>query len=49
MRDEILLMAHDGNVPADVAFLPYLYWLEVMCDPERLRGRFRRSAPGGVS
>ncbi|HWD55848.1 MAG TPA: hypothetical protein VG346_12035 [Acidimicrobiales bacterium] len=34
-RDQILLMAHDGNVPGDVAFLPYLYWLEVVARPER--------------
>lgn len=36
-RDEILLMAHDGNVPGDVAFLPYLYWLETLANPEVLR------------
>jgi hypothetical protein len=34
-RDQILLMAHDGNVPGDIAFLPYLYWLEVVARPER--------------
>jgi hypothetical protein len=36
-RDEILLMAHDGNVPGDVAFLAYLYWLEVLANPKLLR------------
>jgi hypothetical protein len=40
-RDQILLMAHDGNVPGDIAFLPYLYWLEAIAHPERFAGRFR--------
>ena len=46
-RDQILLMAHDGNIPGDVAFLPYLYWLDALAHPERfgvrLRPRPRRS------
>ena len=41
-RDEVLLMAHDGNIPGDVSFLPYLYWLDVLLDPSRWR---RRLAP----
>ena len=36
-RDEILLMAHDGDVPGEFALLPYLYWLELLANPERLR------------
>jgi hypothetical protein len=36
-RDEILLMAHNGNVPGDVALLPYLYWLEMLASPKDLR------------
>jgi hypothetical protein len=35
-RDQILLMAHDGNVPDGVALLPYLYWLEALADPQHL-------------
>ena len=35
-RDQVLLMAHDGDVPTDLSFLPYLYWLEIMAEPERL-------------
>ena len=41
-RDEVLLMAHDGNIPGDVSFLPYLYWVDVLLDPSRWR---RRLAP----
>ena len=40
-RDQVLLMAHDGNIPADVAFLPYLYWLDTLAHPERFRSRLR--------
>ena len=40
-RDQVLLTAHDGNIPADVAFLPYLYWLDALASPERFRGRLR--------
>ena len=40
-RDEILLMAHDGNLPGDLAFLPYLYWLEVLANPDRLQRLLR--------
>ena len=36
-RDEILLMTHSGDIPGDVAFLPYLYWLESLADPSQLR------------
>jgi hypothetical protein len=35
-RDQILLMAHDGNVPDGVSLLPYLYWLETLADPSQL-------------
>jgi hypothetical protein len=41
-RDQILLAAHSGDVPGDIAFLPYLHWLHIMSDPERLR---RKLAP----
>lgn len=40
-RDQILLMAHNGDVPGDVAFLPYLYWLEAIAHPEYFAGRLR--------
>jgi hypothetical protein len=41
-RDEILLMAHDGEIPADVALLPFLYWLATLADLEPLRRRLRK-------
>jgi hypothetical protein len=41
-RDEILLMAHDGDIPGEVALLPYLYWLTTLADPEPLRRQLRR-------
>jgi hypothetical protein len=43
-RDQVLLMAHDGNIPGDIAFLPHLYWLDVLAHPERLRHRLRPRA-----
>ena len=36
-RDEILLMTHSGDIPGDVAFLPYLYWLESLTDLTQVR------------
>lgn len=36
-RDDILLTAHDGTVPADLPDLPYLYLLELLAHPENLR------------
>lgn len=41
-RDEVLLMSHTGHIPDDFALLPYLYWLDVLADPEVLR---RKLAP----
>ena len=47
-RDQVLLLAHDGDIPGDVAFLPYLYWLDAIAHPERLGHRLRpRSRPAG--
>ena len=40
-RDQLLLMAHDGSIPGDVAFLPYLYWLDALAHPDHLRNRLR--------
>jgi hypothetical protein len=40
-RDQLLLMAHDGAIPGDIAFLPYLYWLEALAHPDRFRIRLR--------
>jgi hypothetical protein len=40
-RDQILLMSHDGYVPSDIAFLPYIYWLEALAHPDRLRSMIR--------
>lgn len=34
-RDKMLLMSHTG--PDAFALLPYLYWLDVLADPEVLR------------
>ncbi|MGC8627586.1 MAG: hypothetical protein ACP5VR_08535 [Acidimicrobiales bacterium] len=40
-QDRVLLMAHDGDVPTDLSFLPYLYWLGLVAEPERLVRRLR--------
>ncbi len=34
-------MAHDGNIPGEIAFLPYLYWLDTLAHPEHFRNRLR--------
>lgn len=34
---ERLLAHHDGNVPDDLVYLPYLYLLDALCDPEQVR------------
>ena len=47
-RDQILLMAHDGYVPGDFAFLPYLYWLDVLAHPGRFRPRLRPRPRGST-
>jgi hypothetical protein len=36
-RDDALLTAHDGTVPNDLPDLPYLYLLELLAHPEKLR------------
>lgn len=36
-RDDVLLMAHDRTVPADLPDLAYLYLLELLAHPEKLR------------
>jgi hypothetical protein len=38
-RDELLLMSHTGELPDDFALLPYLYWLDYIANPQRLRQR----------
>lgn len=43
-RDQILLMAHDGDIPGDLALLPYLYWLDTLAHPERLARAVRPRA-----
>ena len=36
-RDDVLLMAHDGRVLADLPDLPYPYLLGLLAHPEKLR------------
>lgn len=38
-HDEVLLVSHTGEIPDDFALLPFLYWLEILTDPEILRRR----------
>ena len=40
-RDEILLAAHGGDIPGDLALLPYLYWLQLLNNPTRLIEKLR--------
>jgi hypothetical protein len=36
-RDASLLVHHHGQLPSDIVLLPYLYLLDTMCDPDRVR------------
>lgn len=50
-RNEIaagILVHHHGEMPADIVYLPYLYLLETLCNPERVRKDIERkvSTPG---
>jgi hypothetical protein len=36
-RRQILLSSHTGGVDRALSFLPYLYWLDVVANPHRLR------------
>lgn len=40
--DASLLVHHDGELPADIVFLPYLYLLDTLCNPERVREDIQR-------
>jgi hypothetical protein len=35
--DAALLVQHEGEMPADIAYLPYLYLLETLSEPDRTR------------
>lgn len=41
---ERLLAVHTGNIPADLVYLPYLYLLEVLSDPEHVRATIVKRA-----
>lgn len=43
-----LLAQHRGDLPADLRFLPYLYLLQVLCNPDSLSGRIERGARDGA-
>lgn len=36
-RDTALMIQHNGEIPDDLSFLAYLYVLDLLCSPERLR------------
>ncbi|WP_182263350.1 hypothetical protein [Rhodococcus sp. UFZ-B548] len=36
-----VLAQHDGSLPAELVYLPYLYLLAVMCDPDKFKKRLR--------
>ena len=40
-RDQSLLMAHDGDIDGDIAYLPYMYWLHMLAHPDRFALRLR--------
>lgn len=45
--DAALLAHHDGQIPSDIVLLPYLYLLDILCNPERVRDSIMsRRKPG---
>ncbi|OMC28877.1 hypothetical protein A5738_22550 [Mycobacterium colombiense] len=40
--DASLLVHHHGELPADIVYLPYLYLLDTLCNPERVRANIER-------
>jgi hypothetical protein len=40
--DASLLVHHHGQMPADIVLLPYLYLLDTLCNPERVRKHIAR-------
>lgn len=48
--DAALLAHHDGQIPGDIVLLPYLYLLDILCNPERVRDSIMsRRKPGASS
>ena len=43
-RNTTLLIQHNGDIPEDLSLLAYLYLLDLLVDPERLRRILSRSA-----
>jgi hypothetical protein len=35
--DASLLVHHHGHLPHDIVLLPYLYLLDTLCNPDRVR------------
>lgn len=46
-RTNALLAQHNGAVPHDLGLLGYLYLLDLLCNPERLRCTLERNARSG--
>lgn len=40
--DASLLVHHDGRIPSDIVMLPYLYLLDVMCNPKLIKANISR-------
>lgn len=40
--DSRLLAHHTGELPDDIVFLPYLYLLDLLCDPKQIRSSIAR-------
>lgn len=43
-RNEMLLTVHTGKLDQGLVYLPYLYWLDTIAHPDRLRSIFRSRA-----
>jgi hypothetical protein len=40
--DATLLAHFDGQIPSDIVLLPYLYLLDTLCNPDRIRESIAR-------
>lgn len=41
--DASILLYHEGKLPGDLVYLPYLYLLSVLCNPGRIQAKIAKS------
>lgn len=46
--DASLLAQYDGQMPSDIVLLPFLYLLDILCNPDRIRQSIARQAASTI-